>query len=130
MKIENEQERYQVLIKEAEGTGKSHFGMVENCRRRHPRFKVEDMEKQVDVSVNVSLNNISLSGVSFFCKNLFQPGQNFDFKVGSIFSIQAEVIQCEMVETDAEMMEVQYLVLCKFIEQDMDLHSLLSIIDP
>ena len=128
--MEDQEERYHALLKEAEGTGKIEFGGVDLGRRNHPRLKIEDTEMQVDISLTVSVINISLSGVCFFSTMRFKPGQTFDFKVGSVFSVQAEVKYCEMVETDAASMEVRFQVLCEFVEQEMDLHSLLSIIDP
>ena len=128
--MEDQEERSLALLKEAEGTGKTEFGGVDLGRRNHPRFKIEDTEMQVDVSLTVSVINISLSGVCLFSTMRFKPGQTFDFKVGSVFSVQAEVKHCEMVETDAELMEVGFQVLCEFVEQEMDLHSLLSNIDP
>lgn len=129
MTMEKQEERYQALLKEAEGTGNIEFGGIDLGRRNHPRFKIEDTEMQVDVSLKVSVINISLSGVCFFSNHRFTPGQRFDFKVGSVFSIQAEVIICEMVETDAEMMEVQFRVEGNFIEQELGLHRLLSIVE-
>lgn len=129
MMMEDQEKRYQALLKEAEETGNIEFGDIDLGRRNHPRFKIEDTEMQVDVSLNVSVINISLSGVCFFSNLRFKPGQKFDFKVGSVFSIQAEVINCEMVETDPALLEVRFQVLCEFIEQELDLHSLLSIID-
>lgn len=129
MTIEDQEKRYQDLLKEAEGTGNIEFGGIDIGRRNHPRFKIEETEMQVDVSLKVSVINISLSGVCFFSNIRFKPGQSFDFKVGSVFSIQAEVTHCEMVETDPGMLEMQFQVLCEFMEQELDLHSLLYIID-
>ena len=129
MTMEDQEERYQALLKEAEGTGNLEFGGVDLGKRSHPRFKIEDTEMEVDIRLKVSVINISLSGVCFFSNLCFALGQKFDFKVGSVFSIQAEVVQCEMVETDTGLMEVQYQILCEFIEQELDLYSLLSIID-
>ena len=129
MKIADQKERYQTLLKEAEESGNIEVGGVNPDRGSHPRFKVEDTEMQIDFSLKISVINISLSGVCFFSTHRFKPGQRFDFKVGSVFSVQAEVMNCEMVETDAELMEVQFRVESNFIARELGLHRLLSIVD-
>ena len=129
MNIATQKEHYQELLREAEGKGNIETGGGHPGRGSHPRFKTDDTEMEINVSLKVSVINISLSGVCFFSDHRFQPGQMFDFKVGSVFSIQAEVTSCEMVETDAELMEVRFRVESNFIGQELGLHSILSIIE-
>ena len=94
MTMEDQEERYKALLKEAEGTGNLEFGGVDLGKRSHPRFKIEDTEMEMDIRLKVSVINISLSGVCFFSYLCFAPGQKFAFKVGSVFSIQTEVVLC------------------------------------
>lgn len=97
--------------------------------RGHPRFLVQAIEMQVNVSHRVSVIDISRAGVSFLSGFRFYPGQTFDFKIGAVFSIQAEVKECEMVETDSNFMEVEFRVRSEFNSQELDLDFLLAIID-
>lgn len=129
MTIDDQEERYQELLKEAEK--KRGLESVEGnaSRRKHPRVDIENTEMQIDIPLQVSVINISRSGVCFFSNQRFEIGQKFDFKVGSLFSIQAEVILCEMEETDSGMMEMHFQVRSKFSGQELDLHSLFFIID-
>lgn len=129
MSIENQEQRYQVLLEEAEGAGNIESGEDKPGGESHPRFKIEGTEMQIDIRLKVSVIDISRSCVSFLSNIRFNIGQRYDFKVGSVFSIQAEVMKCEMVETDAGLMEMQFRVESDFIEQELGLHSLLSIID-
>ena len=129
MNIVDQKERYHSLVKEAEKIGNIDIGKNQSGMQRHPRFRVEDTEMEIDIRLKVSIIDISLSGVCFLSNIQFNPGQRFDFKVGAVFSIQANVVNCEMVETDADMMEVRYRVKSEFIEQELGLHRLLSIID-
>lgn len=129
MTIDDQEERYEHLLQEAEVEISLESGNVGASQRKHPRFDIQNTEMQVDVPLQVSVVNISRSGVCFFSNQRFEIGQKFDFKVGSLFSIQAEVILCEMEETDSGLMEMHFQVRSKFSGQELDLHSLFFIID-
>ncbi len=83
----------------------------------------------IDVQLQVSVIDISRSGVCFFTNVRFQPGHRFSFSLGDVFAVVAEVVDCNAEETDSGLMEVRYRVRCRFVEQELELHHLLKIID-
>lgn len=128
MANEEDENRYAILLEQSELSGSIDSVDTEMERRDHPRFKIEDTDLLIDVKLQVKATNISRSGVAFHSNLRFHPGQRFSVNVGTVFSITAEVVDCEMHETDRDLLETRYLVRSKFVEEELDLPNLLAII--
>ncbi len=121
--------RYAELIEEGVSSGK--IDVIAEARegRNHPRFKFEDTALFIDIRLQVTAYDISRSGFSFLTRSQFEAGQIFALNVGTIFSINAEVLACVMQETDEDFMEAQYRVHSKFIKTEMAFQQLIDLME-
>ena len=87
-------------------------------RRISPRFKVDSTDLAISVTLAVSTINVSVDGLSFYSLHAFQIGQTFTIQLGQVFSLQAEVLACEVEEIDEELLEMRYRVHCRYSEQE------------
>jgi PilZ domain len=78
----------------------------------------------VNVNVAVSPVDLSVSGACFFAERPFSPGARIDLSVASVFTVQAEVVDCEMEESGEEFLEVHYRVRCRFVDEEAGLEML------
>jgi len=87
-------------------------------RRGSPRFKVDSTDLAISVTLAVSTINVSVDGLSFYSLHAFQIGQTFTIQLGQVFSLQAEVLACEVEEIDEELLEMRYRVHCRYSEME------------
>ena len=101
-------------------------------RREKPRFKVDSTDLAISITLGVTTIDVSLDGLSFYSTHAFQIGQNFTIQVGRVFSVQAEVVACDVEEIDPELLEMRYRVHCRYLETEvgMELLVLLKEIGP
>ncbi len=87
-------------------------------RRSEPRYHFQP-DKEVRVYAHIGpkafqILNISVSGIAFYSDVKFEPETNVLLSALGMVALDVDVVSCEMVETDADFMEYQYLVRAKF----------------
>lgn len=58
--------------------------------------------------------NISIGGISFYSDSPFEIGTKLLMSALGMIALEVDVLNCEMEETDADMMEFRYRVRAKF----------------
>ena len=125
----NDQKKYEILVEQGERSGKIDVADEGEERREHPRFKFDRPELLIYVRLRVSVINISRSGVTFYSNYRFERGSRLTVNIGAVFSLESEVVACEMQEYDADLLEIRYSIHAKFVEEELDLPKLLMVID-
>jgi len=59
--------------------------------------------------------NISVSGCAFYSDTRFLPGTQLLLSALGLIALEVEVMDCELEEVDADMMEYRYKVRAKFL---------------
>lgn len=129
MTNQDDNNRYAQLIEDGVSSGKIDVIAESREGRNHPRFKFENTALYIDIRMKVTAYDISRSGFSFLTRRQFEAGQIFALNVGTIFSINAEVLACEIQETDEDFMEAQYRVHSKFIKNEMASQQLIELME-
>ncbi|MDH4248450.1 MAG: PilZ domain-containing protein [Deltaproteobacteria bacterium] len=114
-KKKNYKKAYEKIISAQEPVGTI---KKKNERRYSPRLKVDTTELSISVTLAVSTINVSADGISFYSLHAFQIGQVFNIHLGKVFSLQAEVVACEVEEIDPELLEMRYRVHCRYTEPE------------
>ena len=125
----DDRKKYEALVAQGERSGKIDVAEGGEERREHPRFKFDRPELLIDVRLRVSVINISRSGVTFYSNYRFEHGSRLTVNIGAVFSLESEVVTCEMQEYDADLLEIRYSIRAKFVEEELDLPKLLTVID-
>lgn len=102
-------------------------GEGDSERRKHVRLKAHDAKLSVRAEVEVSAIDVSVSGLAFYSQFPVQIGQSLHITVGSLFTVEAEVISCVLVGSDPDFKETDYKVQCRFYEEEQGKYLLVVI---
>jgi hypothetical protein len=85
-------------------------------RRREPRYTFMP-ESKIYAHMGpraFPILNISIGGLAFYSDIFFEPGTKLLMSALGMIALDVEVLNCDMEETDADMMECKYRVRAKF----------------
>lgn len=119
MPTENLEAEYEKLVREELGKPDSMSKLPDDERRFHPRFKLHAESVWIKVDTSFRVIDMSLQGLSMYSDRPFEAGHQLKVMVGKAFLVETEVIDCEMLETDPELMETQYRVSCRFLDESV-----------
>ena len=99
--------------------------------RKHPRFTIESGSVKVNMDPFVSVVDLSISGMAFRALQPFAKGDSITIAVPNIFTVEAEVVHCQMLEDpSSHFMEAYYRVHCKFADEELGKHLLVLLNEP
>ena len=99
--------------------------------RKHPRFTIESGSVKVSMEPLVSVVDVSVSGMAFRALQPFTKGHSITIAVPNVFTVEAEVVLCQMLEdTSSHFMEAYYRVHCKFADEELGKHLLVLLNEP
>lgn len=96
-------------------------------RRTATRLDVNTTELTVRTSESVNAIDISVAGLAFFSKLPVQVGQQLQITLGTMFTVDAEVVNCILENQDPNFMDLNYKVQCKFPEEEQGKYLLVAI---
>ncbi len=79
-----------------------------------PRFSLKSGTIWIKVDQSFHVNDISVSGISFYSTRPFEIKKKIAITLGKVFLIEAAVVDCRIVETDPDMLEAHYRISCQF----------------
>lgn len=87
-------------------------------RRAEPRYSF-DGRREAKIYAHIGpkafqIVNISVGGVAFFSDVVFEPGTNILLSALGMVALDVDVLRCDLVETNPDFMEYQYLVRASF----------------
>ncbi|MDH4248170.1 MAG: PilZ domain-containing protein [Deltaproteobacteria bacterium] len=88
----------------------------EKDRREEPRYAFDDNSK---IYAHLGprafrILNISVGGVAFFSDMYFAPGTKLLMSALGMIALDVEVLNCDIEETNSDLMEFKYRVRAKF----------------
>jgi len=99
--------------------------------RKHPRFTIESGSVKVSMDPLVSVVDVSVSGMAFRAIQPFTKGDSITIAVPNVFTVEAEVVLCQMLEdSSSHFMEAYYRVHCKFADEELGKHLLVLLYEP
>ncbi|MDH4247950.1 MAG: hypothetical protein OEW39_09040 [Deltaproteobacteria bacterium] len=105
---------YERLLQKARQTGEIAEADQKEGHRSQPRFRLNHSHVWIRVPTRFDLIEVSIAGVSFLSNLNFQVGENLLLTLDRAFSVEAQVIECSLTESDSTFMEMCYRVGCAF----------------
>ena len=96
-------------------------------RRTATRLDANTTELTVRTSESVNAIDISVAGLAFFSNLPVQIGQQLQITLGTMFTVDAEVVNCKLEEQDPNFLDLLYKVQCKFPEEEQGKYLLVAI---
>lgn len=118
---------YERLLATAGSNGDLEANGNTHERRTNPRFKLHSETIWVKVEPRFSVIDVSINGIAFYSSYHFRPDTVIQTSIGKAFSIEAKVLDCEMVESDPDFMEAMYQVRCQFVDENMGMQFLVML---
>jgi hypothetical protein len=107
---------YEEILKEGKKTGELEILPEKKEQRSFPRFRIKSGAVWIRMDLSFDVVDVSVSGISIYSSHPFASKQVFAVTLGKVFRIEAEVIDCSLVESDRQFLETRYLVRCSFLD--------------
>ena len=111
------EKEYESLLNESRKKGEVDSRAEASEKRLAPRFRLASGSIWIKLDLSFDVIDVSVSGISFYSSQPFEKNQVFAITLSKAFRIEAEILDCDLVETDPHMMEAQYLVRCRFVDE-------------
>ncbi len=108
---------YQSLLDKSRSEGEVKVLEEGAEKRESPRFKLKSGTVWIQLNLSFDVVDISVSGISFYSTQRFEKEQVIAITLGKAFRIETEVVDCGMVESDVNFLEIAYLVRCRFKDE-------------
>ena len=122
-------EEYDHLLERAIAEGKVQVLPDEEERRGNPRFKISEESFRSMDSIQRDIIDMSITGFAFYSERNYQIGEEVPLTMHDAFEARANVVGCEMVETDSTFLEVKCRVRCEFISPEHGMIILLLLFE-
>ncbi len=86
-------------------------------RRTHPRLAVKAADLWISSVPEYSMVDLSISGLAIMSNYPLQPGEVLTMTLGSALSMEAEVVNCQLVESPTDYSDAVFRIQCKFREE-------------
>ncbi|MCH8076641.1 MAG: PilZ domain-containing protein [SAR324 cluster bacterium] len=96
-------------------------------RRKATRLDANTTELTIRTDTKVHAIDISVAGLAFYSKFPVQIGQQLQITLSAMFTVDAEVVNCNLEEQDPNFMDLLYKVQCKFPEEEQGKYLLVAI---
>ena len=96
-------------------------------RRSATRLDANTTELTIRTEVKVNAIDISVTGLAFFSGFPLRIGQQLQITLNTLFTVDAEVVNCKLEEQDPNFLALLYRVQCKFPEEEQGKYLLVAI---
>ena len=120
---------YAHLLQRAIVEGEVQILPDEEERRGDPRFKISGESFRSVDSIQRDIIDMSKTGFAFYSERNYQIGEEIPLTMHDAFEARANVVGCEMVETDSAFLEVKCRVRCEFISPEHGMIILLLLFE-
>lgn len=121
----NLEREYESLLQSGLETGEVSIRTDPPDHRAAPRFRLPASDIAVRVEPYFRLVDVSAVGIAFMSERPFAVDSVLQLIVRGTVAFQARVVECPLVETDPELLEVRYRVQCRFDSTATGKHLLL-----
>ena len=108
---------YAQLLQESLDSGKIDTVSGGAEKRDSPRFQIQSGAIWVRLDSCFDVLDASISGISFRSDRSFEAGEVLAINLAKAFKIEAEVIDCRMMETNPNLLETAYITRCRFTDE-------------
>lgn len=96
-------------------------------RRKATRLDANTTELTIRTETKVQAIDISVAGLAFFSKFPIEIGLQLQITLSNLFTVDAEVVNCNIEDQDPNFLDLLYKVQCKFPEEEQGKYLLVAI---
>lgn len=111
----NLEKEYQRLLQRSIARGEVSIRTDGHDQRQSPRIRMAGERVAVRLETEFEVLNISAGGFAFLSEAPFHEGETLHVVLKDAMAFQGQVVACQVVETDALLMELRYRVQCRFL---------------
>ena len=111
------QEEYARILEESRRRGDLMEEASGQERRTHPRLAVKAADIWISSVPEYSLVDLSISGLAIMANYPLQPGEVINMTLGTTLSMEAEVVNCVLVESPTDYSDAVFRIQCRFREE-------------
>lgn len=98
-----------------------------NDKRRHPRMNVNASDMFISSVPEFSVLDMSLSGMAFLSNHPLAEGEIIHIALGSMLSVDAQILTCRLEEAPSEFLDAQFRINCEFLQDTRGMELLVSL---
>lgn len=98
-----------------------------NDKRRHPRLSVDASDMFISSVPEFSVLDMSLSGMAFLSNHPLGEGEIIHIALGSMLSVDAQILTCRLEEAPSEFLDAQFRINCEFLHDTRGMELLVSL---
>jgi hypothetical protein len=110
-------EEYARILEESRRRGDVVSSGAESDRRIHPRLAVQSTDLWISSVPEFSLVDLSASGVALMANYPLQPDETITISLGTVLSIEASVVNCQLVESPTDYSDAVFRIQCRFTQE-------------
>ena len=100
---------------------------AQNDKRRHPRLSVDASDMFISSVPEFSVLDMSLSGMAFLSNHPLREGEIIHIALGSMLSVDAQILTCRLEEAPSEFLDAQFRINCQFLQDAQGRELLVSL---
>ena len=122
--------QYWEILKEKGMAGNTGEDAASKEQRGHPRLKVGSPDFWLNAEAQLSVIDLSASGVSFVSNHPLKDGEHINLSLANILNIDTEVVRCQLVESATEFLDAQFRIHCRFLEETEGMELVIRSVHP
>lgn len=123
----NLQDEYARIVEESRQRGEVLSDESAKDRRTHPRLAVKSADLWISSVPEFSMVDMSASGVALMANYPLQPGEVVTLSLGSALTLEAEVVNCQLVESPTDYTDAVFRIQCRFAEEVRGMELLVEV---
>lgn len=123
----NLQEEYAHVLEESRRRGEVVSNGVADERRAHPRLTVKSADIWISSVPEFSMVDLSASGVALLANYPLKPGDQITVALGNVLMIEAEVVECHLIESPTQYSDAVFRLQCRFAEETKGMELVVKI---
>lgn len=96
-------------------------------KRRHPRLSVDSGDLFISSVPEFSVLDMSLSGMAFLSNHPLGDGEIIHIALGSMLSVDAQILSCRLEEAPSEFLDAQFRINCEFLHDSRGMEMLVTL---
>ena len=120
-------DEYARILEESRRRGEVVQDETTRERRTHPRLAVKSADIWISSVPEFSMIDMSASGVALMANYPLRPGEEVTMSLGTALSIQAVVVNCQLVESPTDYTDAVFRIQCRFAEEVKGMELLVQV---
>jgi PilZ domain len=118
---------YARIVEESRRRGDVVSEQAGSERRTHPRLAVKAADLWISSVPEFTMVDLSASGVALMANYPLKPGELVTVSLGTVLSLEAEVLHCQLVESPTDYSDAVFRIQCRFAQENEGMELVVKI---